>query len=95
MTADDGDRFSAIERKLDHTCFVVESLSEQMQKHTELEMAWNDRLTRTIYGYNGTPGLLLKLDRLEQAQERQKWLVRAVVGAMLGLLAALLSARVL
>lgn len=91
----DDDRLAEIERKLDRTFYMVETLSQRVADHSEAEKAWNDKLTRTIYGYNGTAGLLVKLDRLEQSQERAKWFLRAIAGVMLGTLATLIAARVI
>lgn len=43
-----------------------------------------DRILKLLDG-NGTPGMLIRMDRLEQAENRRKWGVRALAGAIVGI----------
>lgn len=88
------ERLAQIERKVDRTFLMMEALSEKVQEQTAAQNEWRDRISRTIYGHNGTPGNLVRIDRLEQTQDRQKWLVRSIVGAVIALAAAAMHARI-
>ena len=54
--------------------------TEQCQKHFEAIHSKLDRLDESIRG-NGKPGILIRLDRLEQDARRQGRLVWIVVAA--------------
>ena len=43
-----------------------------------------DRILKHLEG-NGREGLIVKVDRLEQSEERRKWALRAIAGAVVGL----------
>ena len=45
-----------------------------------------DRILRHLEG-NGRDGLLVRVDRLEQAEQRRSWLVRVIAAAVIGLIA--------
>ncbi|NLF30560.1 MAG: hypothetical protein GX591_06700 [Planctomycetes bacterium] len=45
-----------------------------------------DRILRHLEG-NGRDGLLVRVDRLEQAEQRRSWLVRVIAAAVVGLIA--------
>ena len=45
-----------------------------------------DKIMSYLEGQNGTPGMKIRMDRLEQAESRRSWTVRAVLVAVLGLL---------
>jgi len=69
------ERLARIETKLDA---MIDKVNGRIEHD---DNRWN-RMNRTVYGFNGSPGLLIKLDRLEQAQERSRWLMRTMVGAV-------------
>jgi hypothetical protein len=67
---------------------LLEGLAEKVEDRHEKDDVRYERLARVIYGENGkkdAPGLLVRLDRLEQAQERSKWFARTVGGAAVAL----------
>ena len=80
------DRLLDVERKIDRLCHMMETHVQRFDEHAESVGEWKSRLGNTLYGLNGSPGLLVRLDRLEQSQERQRWFVRAVAGAVIVLL---------
>ncbi|MFW6145748.1 MAG: hypothetical protein ACOC7R_00275 [Planctomycetota bacterium] len=45
-----------------------------------------DRILRHLEG-NGRDGLLVRVDRLEQAEQRRSWLVRVIAAVVIGLIA--------
>ena len=45
-----------------------------------------NRILRHLEG-NGSDGLIVRVDRLEQSEERRKWAVRALAGAIAGVAA--------
>lgn len=45
----------------------------------------SSKLDQTMHGDAAKPGLVVRLDRLEQAHERTRWLTRAIVGAVVTL----------
>lgn len=49
-------------------------------------------LRRGVFGYNGTPGVVVRLDRLEVVEERRKWTIRALITVSLGLVASAAAA---
>ncbi len=70
-----------IETKLD-------ALTDKVATRIEQDDARHERHSRILYGANGkkdSPGLLVRIDRLEQAQGRQNWVMRIVVGAFVTL----------
>lgn len=40
-------------------------------------------LTRRIIGNGGTPGLTVRLDRVEQREKARKWVIRSVILAII------------
>ena len=49
-------------------------------------------LRRGVFGYNGTPGLMTRIDRIEQAERRRAWTIRALFTAVLALIASSIAA---
>ena len=89
------EKLTAIDRKLDRLCITVEHHVEKVEKRHEADDARNQRVARVLYGENGkkdAPGLLVRLDRLEQAQERSKWFTRTLGASALALAVAALWA---
>ena len=75
-------RLADIDRKQDRTCLLLEQLAGKVEERIEQDDRRHERVAHTIYGNNGSAGVLIKLDRLEQAHERQKWTVRTALGAV-------------
>jgi hypothetical protein len=73
-------RLVRIETKLD-------ALIEKVDSHEQATKSRSDKLERILHGDGGRPGVLMRVDRLEQDQERRTWRERALFGIILGLLA--------
>ena len=75
------ERLAKIEAQQAETLALLRALAEKVDERQ------NDttRHARVLYGMNGHPGLLIRLDRLEQAHGLQKWLVRTLGGAVVTL----------
>lgn len=79
MTDNTDERLAKIETMLGH-------LTEKIEDRMVQSDRWRNRMETTVYGDgNGSPGHHIKLDRLLQSQERQKWLVRTLVAAVIAL----------
>lgn len=74
MTTDD--RLSEIQSKLDVSCAL------QKRTHETVE-----RVEKALWG-NGSPGLFVRMDRVEQAQAGSKWLRRTLIAAIIGVFLA-------
>lgn len=70
------ERLARIETKVDG----LHSLVKSRIQHDDERYG---RVARTIYGHNGSAGVLIELDRLKQAQERSQWLMRTVIAAII------------
>lgn len=91
-------RLAAIERAQERTNVLLTALSEKMDDRIDQTDERMGRIGRVMWGDNGhadSPGLLVRLDRLEQyterlekAYDRSRWLVRAVVTSVVGLIGA-------
>ena len=81
------DRLRHIETQQVEMIVLLRTLTEKVEERTAKSSNWHDKVERTVYGDgNGNKGHSLRLDRLEQDQERQKWLIRTL-GSGLALLA--------
>lgn len=80
-------RLANIEAKQERLLTLLEGLSKDLADQSETAEKWRARIERTMYGDgNGYLGMVVRLDRLEQALERGKWLTRAIAGAVVTLL---------
>ncbi len=61
---------------------VAKTLDEVKQAVTKLD----DRFEAHLHGDKAQPGLMTRLDRLEQNAERSRWVIRAVAGTVITLL---------
>jgi len=77
------ERLANIERTMAETNVMVRGLIDKVDDRIEADDNRHDRLARTVYGNNGSPGVLIKLDRLEQAHLRQTWVVKIIVGVII------------
>ena len=76
-------RLAHIEAQQERVLTLLEALGEKMEHRIRESDAWRKKIERTVYGDgNGVKGHNIRVDRLEQAGERQKWLVRTVMGAV-------------
>lgn len=80
------ERLSNIEQGQARVLTLLEGLSEKMETRIASSDVWRARTERTLYGDgNGHPGHTLRIDRLEQTGERQRWLSRTMLGAVVAL----------
>ena len=74
---------ASIARAQDKTLIIVENLAEKVAERIEHTDAWRDRTDLILMGDgNGRKGHNVRIDRLEQANERQRWLTRLMMGAL-------------
>ena len=79
-------RMSGIETSQARMIVLLENLTEKVIDRTNQSDLWRGRVEKTVYGDgNGNPGHHIKLDRLLQAQERQKWTIRTIGAVAIGL----------
>ena len=78
MTDKTDERLAKIETMLGH-------LTEKIEHRMAHSDQWRSRMEAMIFGNGSVPGHHIKLDRLLQAQERQKWMVRTLVAAVIAL----------
>jgi len=80
------ERLQRIEGELARCVMLLEHMTEKMDERTAASDQWRSKVEKTVYGDgNGSPGHHIKLDRLLQAQERQKWVIRTLGAAVIGL----------
>lgn len=59
---------------------ILRGLSQKIDERIETTDAWKERVDRILVGDgNGQKGHNVRLDRLEQTCERQKWFVRSLI----------------
>ena len=91
------DRLRKVEVQGAEILTLLRSLAEKVDDRTELSNQWRAKVDKILIGDgNGVKGHNVRLDRLEQAHDRSKWLTRSmmIIVATLALqaLAALLGA---
>ena len=69
----------------------IETLLEGMDKKLDEAHVRQDRVNRVLWGVNGAPGVLVRLDRVEQGRKAGTWVLRTVVVAVVGIAAGLLT----
>lgn len=81
-------------RKLENSLIAHNTRSEAEQKRqTEIMKSIFDvykGIKNTLYG-NGSEGMKIKVDRLEQTESNRKWTIRAMVVTILGILGGILT----
>lgn len=80
------ERLNDIEKLQERTIVLLEGLGERVSSRIATTDERLARYSRTIWGNNGDPGMLTRLDRLERTAERSKWLIRSALGAIITLL---------
>lgn len=77
------ERLRTIEQQQERILVLLEGLTAKMHDRIRASDEWRAKVDRALWGDgNGQKGHNVRLDRLEQAQERQKWFTRAVGGAV-------------
>lgn len=87
-------RLSSIDRKQDHTCHLLETLTEKFEERIATTTAWRQRVEGTVWGLNGDAdhSLVVRLDRLEQTNKQQAWVMKIISGvAITAVLGGILS----
>jgi hypothetical protein len=77
------ERLSKIESQQERILTLLEGLTEKLRAGADDAAA----IERMLLGHNGTPGLVIRLDRLEQSAERSRWGMRLLAGIVLTLAA--------
>lgn len=83
------ERLARVEARLDSVEQTAQAgfsaLSDQLKSvHACIDKV-DQRIEASLHGSMAQPGLVVRLDRLEQAQERTRWLTRAIIGAVVTL----------
>jgi len=80
MTSSETDnRLRHIETQQAEMIVMLRALTAKVEERIAADSEWRRKIERTVYGDgNGTKGHSLRVDRLEQTIERQKWLVRTL-----------------
>lgn len=74
----------SIARCQERTLLIVQQLATKVDDRIEHDDAWREKMDLMISGDgNGRKGFQIRVDRLEQTAERQKWLVRTLGSAVL------------
>lgn len=75
-------RLANIERQQVETITLLRGLAEKVDERIDHDNQWRERIERTVYGHNGSPGMMVKIALLEDAQSRHRWLLRTVFGTL-------------
>ena len=76
------ERLAIIERQQVETITLLHGLAEKVDERIDQDNHWRGRIERTVYGHNGSPGLMVKIALLEDAQSRSRWLLRTALGTL-------------
>lgn len=57
-------------------------MNEQLDRIEKQLAEISGQLHRALHGNNGTPGIYIRLDRMEQSEQRRVWHMRALWGAV-------------
>jgi hypothetical protein len=76
-------RLARIEALMERCLTQIQGMSDRSEERAEKDDEWRASVDRTLHGVNGhIPGVVTRVDRLEQNTERFRWLLRAVSGAL-------------
>lgn len=79
-------RLARIEAQQERIVVLLQSLAERVEDRIDATDEWRGQIERRLHGGNGSgDGLVVRLDRVEQALERGRWLTRAIGGAVVTL----------
>jgi len=70
---------------------MLGGLLKKMDEHVVDGAKWREEQRNLLFGKDGGPGLVVRLDRLEQDSARARWVTRAVIGAVISLVVAALA----
>lgn len=86
------DDLNEISRKIDRLGMLLETHSERFDEHAAEHKEWARKIDSHIHGSPSSPGMVVRLDRLEQNGERTRWAIRATVGTLISSIVASLFA---
>jgi len=76
-------RLRSIEVQQAEVLMLLKGLAEKMDERIVQSDAWRQKIERTVMGDgNGNKGHSIRVDRLEQSAERQRFLVRTLIGGI-------------
>ena len=79
MTDQTESRLADLERSNERIIVLLEHLTAKVESRIEHTDAWRERTDLILMGDgNGRKGHNVRLDRLEQAAQRQTWMVRSL-----------------
>lgn len=76
----------SMEEKVTRLLTLMEGLSKRFERHEREQTKAREDTTKTLYGESGQPGLIVKVDRMEQNQKRTSrgtWLAVSILTAAL------------
>jgi len=83
------ERLARVEARLDSlermTGDGIVSLGEQLKGVHACVDALDQKISSNLHGEQQRPGIVVRLDRLEQSHESAKWLIRLVAGTVVTL----------
>lgn len=82
------ERLQKIEAAITRCVVILETMEKAESDRETAAKEWRTKVEQLLHGKNGAPGLLVKLDRLEQSQERAKWFIRLLAAQVLALVVA-------
>jgi len=92
------ERLTRVEVRLDSidqtTREGFQGLGAQLQGMQECVHQIDAKMDASLHGVNDQPGIVVRLDRLEQAHERARWLTRAIAGTVITLVVGALWALI-
>lgn len=80
------ERLILVEAKLETfeqaTTANFQGLAQKLEQLNTCIDRVESRIEASLHGEKADPGLVVRIDRLEQSHERTRWLTRAIVGAV-------------
>lgn len=81
------ERLARIEAQQVETITLVRSLAEKVEDQIGQVDLWRTRIEKTLYGDNGTRGMIVQVALLNASYKRQQMTSRILLGAIVPLLA--------
>mgnify|MGYP000386206647 CR=1 FL=1 len=78
------ERLDEIGRKQDRTCLLLETLTDKFEERVAHASTWRTRVERTVWGIDGNrdDAVIVRVDRLEQSQQRSRLVQNVAIGAL-------------
>lgn len=84
------ERLARIEAQQVETITLVKGLASKVEDQIDQIGLWKTRVERSLYGSNGTLGIVVQLALLDAAYKRQQMTSRILLGAIMPLLAGVI-----